>query len=151
MIIWQWNQCMDLLRIICIIFKKQSELDRCNIMIPLGMSLRGHRAWMSLWSANLGWEGTFGHTQREAAWDTDLCWFMGNNSWVSWLMMFYLLGIFRTSSLGDSISGDPERTVPRRSRGGRGGVRLYRSLQRVAGSWNIKSIFVNERKPDTSS
>ena len=28
--------------------------------------------------------------------------------------MFYLMGIFRTSSLGDSFSSDPERSVLRR-------------------------------------
>ena len=27
-------------------------------------------------------------------------------------VMFYLVGIFRTSSLGDSISSNPERTAP---------------------------------------
>ena len=31
-------------------------------------------------------------------------------------VLFYLLGILRTSSLGDSISRDPERTPPRRQR-----------------------------------
>ena len=29
-------------------------------------------------------------------------------------VIFYLVGIFRTSSPGDSLSGDSERTVPRR-------------------------------------
>ena len=28
--------------------------------------------------------------------------------------MFYLVGIFRTSSLGESISSKPERTAPKR-------------------------------------
>ena len=50
--------------------------------------------------------------------------------------------IFRTSSLGESISSDPKRTAPR----GRGGVWLYRSLQQRTGSLNIKSIFVNENQ-----
>ena len=49
---------------------------------------------------------------------------------------------FRTSSLGESLSSDPERTAPR----GRGGVWLYRSLQQRTGSLNIKSIFVNENQ-----
>ena len=56
--------------------------------------------------------------------------------------MFYLVGTFRTSSLGESLSSDPERTAPR----GRGGVWLYRSLQQRTGSLNIKSIFVNENQ-----
>ena len=43
--------------------------------------------------------------------------------------MFYLVGIFRTSILGDSISSDPERRI-----------KLYRSLQQRANSLNIKSI-----------
>ena len=29
-------------------------------------------------------------------------------------VMFYSVGIFRTSGMGDIISSDPERTVPRR-------------------------------------
>ena len=49
--------------------------------------------------------------------------------------MFYLMGIFRTSSPGDSISSHPERTALRRWAAG---VRLYRSLQQGAGSLNIK-------------
>ena len=49
--------------------------------------------------------------------------------------MFYLAEIFRTSDLGDSISSNPERSVPRRWWGG---VRLYRNLQQGAGSPNIK-------------
>ena len=47
--------------------------------------------------------------------------------------------IFRTSDLGDSISSNPERTVPRR---GGGRVRLYRSLQQGAGSPNIKRLLL---------
>ena len=43
--------------------------------------------------------------------------------------MFYLVGIFRTSILGDSISSEPERRI-----------KLYRSLQQRANSLNIKSI-----------
>ena len=53
--------------------------------------------------------------------------------------MFYLVGIFRTSRPEDSISSDPEGTVPRRW-GGR--VRLHRRLQQVEGSLNIKRLFL---------
>ena len=49
-------------------------------------------------------------------------------------MLFYLVGIFRTSSPRDRISSDPERTV------GGGGVRLHRSLQHGAGGLNIKRL-----------
>ena len=51
--------------------------------------------------------------------------------------MCYLVGIFRTSSPGDSISGDPERTILRRWKGG---VRLYRNLQQGIGSLKIKIL-----------
>ena len=51
--------------------------------------------------------------------------------------MFFSVIIFRTSSLGDSISSDPGRT----SLGmglGVGGVRLYRSLQwEGRGCWKV--------------
>ena len=51
--------------------------------------------------------------------------------------MFCLVGIFRTSSLGDSISSDPERTVLRRWWEG---VRLYRRWQQGAGRLNNKIL-----------
>ena len=55
-------------------------------------------------------------------------------------VLFYWVGIFRTSSPGDSISSDPEKTVPGMwmtrelwgevGKGGQrwGGVRLYRNI-----------------------
>ena len=46
--------------------------------------------------------------------------------------MFYLVGIFRTSGPGGSISSDPERTVPRRWRGG---GRLCRSCSKRQIVW----------------
>ena len=49
-------------------------------------------------------------------------------------MLFYLVGIFRTSNPRDRISSDPERTV------GGGGVRLHRTLQHGAGGLNIKRL-----------
>ena len=47
-------------------------------------------------------------------------------------VMFYLVEIFRTSSLRGSISSNPERTVPRREPGYIG------VLQQRAGSLNVK-------------
>ena len=47
--------------------------------------------------------------------------------------MFYLAGIFRTSSPGDTISNNPERT----SRG-RGEPGYMEVLQQRAGSLNVK-------------
>ena len=54
--------------------------------------------------------------------------------------MFYLVGIFRTSSLGGSISSNPERTALRR-RGGRPGY--IEVLQRRAGSQEHQEIIAN--------
>ena len=44
----------------------------------------------------------------------------------------------RTSSSGDSISGDPERTVSEEV--GKGGARLPRSFLQEAGNLNIKRL-----------
>ena len=49
--------------------------------------------------------------------------------------MFYSVGIFRTSSLGGSISNDPERTALRRQGDEPGHIEV---LQQMAGSQNIK-------------
>ena len=49
--------------------------------------------------------------------------------------MFYLVGILRTSSLGGSISNDPERTALRRQGDDLGQTEV---LQQRAGSQNIK-------------
>ena len=46
--------------------------------------------------------------------------------------------IMRTSSPGDSISGDPRKLIPK----GSGGARLYRSLQQGAGNLNIKRLLL---------
>ena len=53
--------------------------------------------------------------------------------------MFYLVGIFRTSSPGDSISNDSERTTLRR-RGEKPGY--IEVLQQRAGSLNIKRLLL---------
>ena len=53
--------------------------------------------------------------------------------------MFYLVGIFRTSSPGDSISKDSERTTLRR-RGEKPGY--IEVLQQRAGSLNIKRLLL---------
>ena len=45
--------------------------------------------------------------------------------------MFYLVGIFRTLSPGDSISSNPERTAPRRQDGEPGYTEM---LQQSTGS-----------------
>ena len=50
-------------------------------------------------------------------------------------------GNFKVLSPGGSISSSPQRIALRRK--GRGGVRLYRSLQQRTGSLNIKSTFAN--------
>ena len=55
--------------------------------------------------------------------------------------MLYLAGIFRTSSLGGSISQNPEKTAPRRQWGR---DRLYRSLQQKAGNPNLKRLKENQ-------
>ena len=54
--------------------------------------------------------------------------------------MFYLLGIFRTLSLGDSISSSPEKTALRRPGEEPGYIAV---LQQRAGSLNIKRLFAN--------
>ena len=54
----------------------------------------------------------------------------------SWeLFMFYLVGISRTSNPGDSISSDPERTIPRRWEEEPGYTEV---LQKSSGSLNSK-------------
>ena len=55
-----------------------------------------------------------------------------------------MVGIFRASCPGDSVSSNPEKTVPRIGRrwGWWGGVSLYRSLPRGAGSLNIKRLLL---------
>ena len=45
--------------------------------------------------------------------------------------MFYLVGIFRTLSPGDSISNNPDRTAPRRQDGEPGFIEV---LQESTGS-----------------
>ena len=55
--------------------------------------------------------------------------------------MLYSMVIFRTSSLGYSISSNPERSGPWRLGVGRE-VRLYRSLQEGACSSNIKRLLL---------
>ena len=56
-------------------------------------------------------------------------------------VMLYSMVIFRTSSLGYSISSNPERSGPWKLGVGRE-VRLYRSLQEGAGSPNIKRLLL---------
>ena len=56
-----------------------------------------------------------------------------------WRVTFYLVGIFRTSSLGGSFSNNPERTPLRMQREEPGYVEV---LQQRVGSLNIK-IAVN--------
>ena len=53
--------------------------------------------------------------------------------------MFYLVGILRTSSLGGSISNDPERTALRRQGDDPGQTEV---LQQRAGSQNIKWLLL---------
>ena len=54
----------------------------------------------------------------------------------SWeLFMFYLVGMSRTSNPGDSISSDPERTIPRRWEEEPGYTEV---LQKSSGSLNSK-------------
>ena len=55
--------------------------------------------------------------------------------------MLYSMVIFRTSSLGYSISSNPERSGPWKLRVGRE-VRLYRSLQEGTDSPNIKRLLL---------
>ena len=54
-------------------------------------------------------------------------------------VMFYLVGIFRVSNLGDRISSNTGRTVHEEA-GGR--VRLCRNLQPEANSQNIKILLL---------
>ena len=77
-------------------FIHQKQL-RCS----LKMQMRGETPESEL--ANLGW-------------DSGICFLL-----LLLRGMFYSVGIFRTSSLGDSISGNPERTALRRR--GHGGAR----------------------------
>ena len=53
--------------------------------------------------------------------------------------MFYLVGIFRTSSPESSISSNPERTAPRKQGGEPGYIGV---LQQRAGSRNIKRLLL---------
>ena len=57
--------------------------------------------------------------------------------------MFYSVGIFRTSSPGDSISSNSERTAPRR-RGEEPGYMYV--LQQRAGSLNVKIVLLTKEK-----
>ena len=57
--------------------------------------------------------------------------------------MCYLVGIFGTSGPGDSISGDPERTILRKWWGG---VRLYRNSQQETGSLKMKILLLIKEK-----
>ena len=57
---------------------------------------------------------------------------------LNWRVMFYLVGIFSTSSPRDSISSNPERTVPWAGRR----VRMYRSLPQKAGSPNSRTVLL---------
>ena len=54
-----------------------------------------------------------------------------------WRVTFYLVGIFRTSSLGGSFSNNPERTPLRMQREEPGYIEV---LQQRAGSLNIKLL-----------
>ena len=62
--------------------------------------------------------------------------------------MFYLVGIFRMASPGDSISSSPERTALRR-RGEEPGY--LEVLQQRAGSLNIKKLLLIQEKSDIPS
>ena len=62
--------------------------------------------------------------------------------------MFYLVGIFRMASPGDSISSSPERTALRR-RGEKPGY--LEVLQQRAGSLNIKKLLLIKEKSDIPS
>ena len=53
--------------------------------------------------------------------------------------MSYLVGIFRTSSLGESISSNPERTAPRRQGEEPDYIKV---LQQRAGSLNVKRLLL---------
>ena len=53
--------------------------------------------------------------------------------------MFCWVGIFRTSSLGDSISSNPERTALRRQGDEPGYIKV---LQQRAGSLNIERLLL---------
>ena len=63
-------------------------------------------------------------------------------------VMFYLVGIFRMASPGDSISSSPERTALRR-RGEEPGY--LEVLQQRAGSLNIKKLLLIKEKSDIPS
>ena len=53
--------------------------------------------------------------------------------------MFYSVGVFRTSDLGDSVSSNPERTALRRGGEKPGYIEV---LQQWAGSLNIKRLLL---------
>ena len=53
--------------------------------------------------------------------------------------MFYLLGSFRTSSPGESISGNPETTALRRQEEEPGDIEV---LQQRAGGLNLKRLLL---------
>ena len=56
--------------------------------------------------------------------------------------MFYLVDILRTSSLGGSISSNPEKTAPRRQGGEPGYIGV---LQQRAGSNNKRLLLKKEK------
>ena len=58
---------------------------------------------------------------------------------INWELCFIWQGIFRTSSLGDSISSNPERTALRRLGDEPGYIEV---LQQRAGSLNIKRLWL---------
>ena len=57
--------------------------------------------------------------------------------------MLYLVGIFRTSSPGDSISSNSERTAPRRQEEDPGYIEF---LKQRAGSLNIQTLLLKETR-----
>lgn len=60
--------------------------------------------------------------------------------------MLYLVGNFRTSSPGSSISNNSERTVQRSG----GELDYIEVVQQRTGSLNIKRLFLMKGKPDIS-
>ena len=57
--------------------------------------------------------------------------------------MLYSVGIFRTSSLADSISSNPERTALRRQGDEPGYIKV---LQQRAGSLNFERLLIKENQ-----
>ena len=58
-------------------------------------------------------------------------------------VILYLVGIFRTSSPGDSISSNSERTAPRRQEEDPGYIEF---LKQRAGSLNIQTLLLKETR-----